>query len=531
MSAKRANGMQGLLSVWSSLSLSKRITLVAAVLATIGAFSLLARTASNPSMKVLYAGLDGRSAGEVISALERLSIDFEVRGDAIYVPASHRDVARMTLAGEGLPQSGQAGYELLDQLNGFSTTSDMFDATFWRAKEGELARTILSTPGVSSARVHIAHESGGPFARSVAEPNAVVTVTMGRGQLAPSQAKAIQYLVGAAVPGMVPEKVAVLDSSRGVILSPGDESTNPAEHEDIGGRERKIEMDILNILEARVGAGNARVQVALDIDRERESISERVFDPDGRVISAREVNEVTESSSGSGGQSVTVASNLPEGDDEAGGARSNSNRTETREVISYDMSEVRREREKLPGSIRRLSIAVLVNEVVEQPEGADAVLREAGELDTLRELVAQAAGFDEARGDSLTIQALPFRPRNNEGVLVEANPFASFMGRNLMSIIQLSVLAIVTLILGLFVVKPVLASQPADGGSLPLDDELSFEPLGQLPTYDEAQLAQDDDIGAVDPIETLQGIASEKPEEATALLKDWLDSEAAETAA
>ncbi|MEM8935798.1 MAG: flagellar basal-body MS-ring/collar protein FliF [Pseudomonadota bacterium] len=519
--------MSGLVSVWGTLTTQKKLALIAAVVATIGAFSMLARTASRPSMTLLYAGLEGRTAGDVITALEQMDVAFDVRGDAIYVPAQNRDSARMALAAKGLPQSGQAGYELLDTLNGFSTTSDMFDATYWRAKEGELARTITTTPGVSSARVHIATQSGGPFSRNAAEPTAVVTVTMGRGALKNAQANSIRYLVGSAVPGLSPESVAVLDSERGVVLSPGSSDPAMGDQEDASDREQRLESDILNILEARVGAGNARVQVALEIDREREAISERVFDPEGRVVAGREVNEVSETSTGSGGNTVTVASNLPEGEAGANGSQSSSSRTETREITTYDMSEVRREREKLPGAIQRLSIAVLVNEVADESDDGTPVLRDQAELDSLRNLVAQAAGFNEARGDTLSIEALAFKSLDGEGVLIAANPMGDFIERHLMTVIQIGVLAVVTLVLALFVVKPVLASEATGGSAGAL--EAGQDPMPMPAALED--LGPATPVAPPDPIELLKEIAVDKSDETADLLKTWLEAEPAEDAA
>ncbi|MCG8380139.1 MAG: flagellar M-ring protein FliF, partial [Proteobacteria bacterium] len=140
--------MQGLITVWRALPVAKRLMLVGAVTATIVAFSFLAKTASSPTMALLYSGLEPSAAGDVVAALEKMSIQTDVRGNAIYVPSNRRDFARMALARDGLPRQGQAGYELLEGLNGFSTNSDIFDVTYWRATEGELARTILATPGV-----------------------------------------------------------------------------------------------------------------------------------------------------------------------------------------------------------------------------------------------------------------------------------------------------------------------------------------------------------------------------------------------
>ena len=323
--------MPEIVKVWMSLPASKQLVLAAVLAATIFAFSMLARTASQPSMALLYSGLDASAAGEVVDELESMDIKVDVRNGAIFVPAGKRDSVRMKLAREGLPQQGQAGYELFEGLNGFSTTSEMFDVTYWRAMEGELARTITATPGVASARVHIAQERGKAFSRNKPKPKAVVTITMARGELSTGQANAVRYLVSSSVPGLSAEQVAVLDSDRGVILSPGEMGRDAVNQSDASMREQKMEADILDLLEARVGFGNARVQVALELDVEREAVTERVIDPSGRVISSRETTEVTETSSGANSTSVTVASNLPEGDVNGGGSQSNAERTQTDE--------------------------------------------------------------------------------------------------------------------------------------------------------------------------------------------------------
>ena len=131
-------------------------------------------------MSLLFGGLEARAAGDVIAALDQRGIPYDVRGGAIYVPTAQRDTLRMGLASEGLPTNGSQGYELLDSLSGFSTTSQMFDAAYWRAKEGELARTILASPHVRAARVHISTSATRPFQRDQA-PTAAVTVTTAGG--------------------------------------------------------------------------------------------------------------------------------------------------------------------------------------------------------------------------------------------------------------------------------------------------------------------------------------------------------------
>lgn len=443
------------MSLWQALDAKKRIIVAGATIAVFLAVLGVARFASAPGMSLLYAGLQGGAAGDVVAALEQDGVAFEVRGDSIYVDSSRRDSLRMVLAAQGLPANSGTGYELLDGLSGFGTTSQMFDAAYWRAKEGEIARTILANPLIRAARVHIAQAPSRPF-QGNQQAKASVTVTTAAAGLPAEQARALRHLVSAAVPGMVPEDVAVIDAVAGLL--PGDESSL---RPDALGEARADELrrNVERLLAARVGPGKAVVEVAVDVFTEREAITERTFDPQGRVA----ISQETESRSGTASQpggDVTVASNLPEGDAAAGAAGKSEN-SESRERVNYEVSETQREILRTPGAVKRLSVAVLVDgEVVVAEDGTQTVQpRSDEELAVLRDLVASAVGIDEARGDVLTIKSLAFQPDPTGGQLVEAGFLPALGPIDLMSVIQIVVLGLVALILGLFVIRPVLMSQ------------------------------------------------------------------------
>ena len=193
--------MQNVIAIWSALDLRRRIVVVGATLAMFVAVLWLGRIAGQPDMALLYAGLEPAAAGEVVAALDQRGVAYEVAGASIMVDASQRDSLRMSLATEGLPAAGASGYELLDNLSGFGTTSQMFDAAYWRAKEGELARTLLAMPDVKAARVHIASAPTRSF-QPGAEPSASVTLTTASGGMTEAQAQAVRHLVASAVAGM-----------------------------------------------------------------------------------------------------------------------------------------------------------------------------------------------------------------------------------------------------------------------------------------------------------------------------------------
>ncbi len=449
--------MQQILLVWTGLDTRRRIIVALATVAMFAAVLGLTRMASQPSMSLLYSGLDASAAGEVVAALEQQGVTYEVREGAILVDASRRDALRMTLAAEGMPANNGQGYELLDTLSGFGTTSQMFDAAYQRAKEGELARTIVASPQIKGARVHISNPSSNPFQRDL-KPTASVTVTARAGGITSAHAKALKYLVASAVAGLAPDDVSVIDGRGGLVL-PGDETPGTL----AGGSERALELrrNIERILEARVGFGNAVVEVSVETVTESEAIVERRFDPENRVAISTETEERSTTSSGSQSGSVTVASNLPEGD--AGSENSSrSENSETRERVNFEVSETTREVVRTPGGIRRVSVAVLIDglsntdpatgEVTWQPRPED-------ELEALRELVASAVGFDADRGDTITLKSMQFEPLT-EDVPDAAPSLLQALHLDTMSLIQLAVLAIVALVLGLFVVRPILSTRP-----------------------------------------------------------------------
>jgi flagellar M-ring protein FliF len=516
--------LQQLLSVWNALDARRRIIVSVATVAVFALVLLLAKTASTPSMALLYSGLEPSVSGEVVGALEQRGVAYKVQGNAIYVDATQRDLMRMSLASDGLPASGTAGYELLDNLTGFGTTAQMFDAAYWRAREGELARTILAWPQVKSVRVHIANPVQKPFAKS-AVPVASVTLKMAAGVLTAERARALQFLVASAVSGLSPDDVSIIDSDRGLIGSTDGMATGAAQ---ATTRAARFKTDIERLLTARVGAGNVIVAVAVDTVMAREKIVERRFDPDSRVAISSETTEVTGGSTDSGGTSVTVASNLPAGDAGAGGSTSKTSNTETRERTNFEVSETTRELINNPGKVSRINVAVLLNNLT--AIAADGTVtqtpRSPEELAQLKSIVESAIGFDPARGDTVSLQSLDFQPRAALGTLATASPFAGIIA-NSATMLQLGLLALVILALGLFVVRPILLAKSEPElpllPSLDLDVDLAELPLDQPFGVAGPEFNLEEDA-VLDPIENLRQIISERQDETVEVLKNWIET-------
>lgn len=461
--------MQQILELWQRLELKRRVIIVGATVAVFLAVLALSRVATRPDMALLFAGLEAETSGEVIAALEARGAIYEVRGSSIYVNSQARDELRMTLASDGLPGNGSRGYEILDSLSGFGTTAQMFDSAYWRAKEGELARTIAGGQSVRSARVHIAGVDGSPFSRNL-RPTASVSVSTLNGTVSPQQAQAIRHLVAGAVSGLLPEDVAVVDA-RGMLVSASGDQATPAEDNADGMRQR-----VQRLLEARVGQGNAIVELSVETVTERETIRERVIDPASRVAISTDTEETSGKENGSA-SGVTVASNLPDSGAAADGSSSSQN-TQSRERVNYEISETQREISREPGSVRRLSVAVLVNGTQSMSANGTPQMqaRSEEELDALKELVASAVGYDASRGDVITIKSMQFEPlaplpENTVPGLLERLHFDGT------ALLKTGILAIVALVLGLFVLRPLFSNARPP---LPAPQQLGIAPR-QMP--------------------------------------------------
>ncbi|MEM9670108.1 MAG: flagellar basal-body MS-ring/collar protein FliF [Pseudomonadota bacterium] len=491
-----------------NLPVQRQIMLGAAVAGMIIAMSVLARGLLQEPMGLLYSGLDPARSGEIMEALEQRNISYEIKGESIFVPKGERDSIRFSLAQDGLPRQDVQGYELLDNVNGFSITSEMYNASYWRAKEGELTRTVLAIPGVDSARVHIGANLRSGFTRNRTLPTASVTLSTTR-RLSADQAEAIQYLIALAVSGLSPDDVAVIDSEAGIIAGPNSDGAGAPglmANDVASGIEAKVQ----RLLEARVGPGNARVSVSVDLSRNMERISEVTFDPESRVVRQRTTNDSSEANEGGGsnGGAVTVASNLPQ--EQNPSSQQSSTIKNSVESVSYELNEVRRETERMPGEVQRISIAVLLNETAFSVDPAAAspaedASRIVGEFE---QLISIAAGVDLARGDAVTVELMPFSPVENEEGLVSSPGMAErLMEQYLWQAIQTVFVGVIVLALGFGVIRPMFKTSNAQlaGGSQGADGESAFP--------------------STDPVEFLKNFSSEKPDETAAILQDWLNTD------
>ena len=250
---------------------------------------------SRPEFNVLYSGLTREDVTRVSAVLRDANVAFDVNatGDTIFVRPGQSAQARTLLAEKGLPNSTSGGYELFDKIGSLGLTSFMQEITRVRALEGEIARTIQVIKGVKAARVHIVVPARGSFRREQLPPSASVVLRTD-GPADARTARSVRHLVAAAVPGMTPDKVTVLDSDGSLLGSDedgvGSSPTTMANLQRVVSR--AIQENVSKALTPYLGLDNFEVSVATQLSTDKRQTNETVYDPESRVQrSVRAVRE------------------------------------------------------------------------------------------------------------------------------------------------------------------------------------------------------------------------------------------------
>jgi flagellar M-ring protein FliF len=429
--------------------------------AVLGLLVVLALRAGDPPMALLYGDLDPRDAGQVVAALERQRIPHRIAGGGSQVLVPEADVPRLRLmlAREGLPAGGSVGYEIFDRGESLTTTPFQQDVNRLRALEGELSRTIRGLSGVRTARVHLVLPRREPFSRERGEAQASVVLAMtGAQRLDREGVQAVLHLVAAAVPGLRPQNVSIVDS-RGELLARGGQAlSGPAAAQTAEELRRANEIRLAraveDLLERTLGPGRVRAEASVEMDFDRVQTVEERFDPENQV--PRSTQSSTESSRNTEPGNVSVANQLPGNDPAGGGNRQEQSRQE--ETTNFEIGRLTRNTTREQPAIRRISVAVLVDGVWEPVAGGPPRFRErsAEELQRIAALARSAVGFSEARGDRVEVVNLRFA----EPPLADAAPDGfvilgqtvppALMGR----ILESAILALVALAAILLVGRP-----------------------------------------------------------------------------
>ncbi|MGY9000286.1 MAG: flagellar basal-body MS-ring/collar protein FliF [Rhodospirillales bacterium] len=515
-------------------------------------FIFMTTRLTGTSMELLFSNLDSKDSNQVIAQLQQQNIPYDVKdnGKQIFVPSDKVGSTRIALAQEGLPGSGTVGYEIFDKASALGTTNFMQNISLVRALEGELARTIRSLKAVHSARVHLVLPKRQLFSRTKQSATASVILKMrGSQKLAGERIAAIQHLVASSVPELDPARIAIVDD-KGNLLARGDDTDSDAARAN-NLIERKIAIEarlareLTELLTKSVGPGKVHVRIDADLDFDRITTTEETFNPDGQVVRSTRTIDENQSSTESESSAVTVQTNLPDaGQDSQNGPKASTSDAKTDEQVNFEISKKITNFSREVGTIRRLSVAVLVDgTMVDNGKGdKEYKARPAAEMDKLSKLVSSAIGFNKERGDTVEVINMKF---SNQRLDVEES-FDLFLGlqkSDLLRIAEVIVLSILALLVILLVVRPIISKAfEAQAASVASAEQQLLEqashaataisgPAGVPPDGME-ELEGLIDIDRVEDrvksasAQKVEDIINKHPEEALSILRSWIYAEA-----
>ncbi len=532
-----------------------RIGAMAGVAAALtGFFLYVFGLIAEPQKAILFSGLEARDASAVVAKLDALSVPYEQKGDGgtILIPADQVTKIRMQLATDGLPSAG-VGYEIFDKSDTFGTTAFVQNVNRLRALEGELARTIRSLDSIVSARVHLVIPDRQIFARDNQPPSASVVVKA-RARLSRGQVSAVQHLVAAAVAGLTPNNVALIDD-KGELLAggngDGDNASGAVQEERISGFEDRLRQRVENIVSSIVGPGHARVQVAADMDFNRVTETAETFDPDSKVVrSSQTVQQDSASKDNRAAAAVSVGTAIPGQAAPPAPAADNasvSNNTRNEETINYEISKTTKTQTLDAGQVKKLSVAVVVDGTyTPAANGArNYAPRSGDDMTKITALVRSAIGFDEKRGDQLQVTNMRFADIDTGAESPAAPAMLGLDSSALFKLAQILILSITALLVFLLVVRPMIrrlttpVAPVAGGAALPAPGTPGAPQLTHAPGEAQPQpqpagsplqpkresmidISQIDGQVRESSIRKVGDVVQAHPEEAMAILRTWL---------
>ncbi|MDH3251191.1 MAG: flagellar basal-body MS-ring/collar protein FliF [Ignavibacteria bacterium] len=383
-------------SLADRLNATQKLVIAGATITVLAAFIGLVVLVNQPVYGTLFSNLAPADASKVVEKLKEKQVAYRLEdsGRTVLIPRDQVYDLRLSLAGEGLPQSSVAGYEIFDRTN-LGVSDFVQRMNMRRAQEGELARTILTLNEVEGVRVHIVLPDKVLFKED--EKPATASVVLKLRSAAPLKRDVIDgiaHLVASSVEGLEASNVTILDS-RGVLLSNNTKANTFAaltasQYELQQSVESYVAGKARGILEGVVGSGNALVEVNADLDFRKVERTLEQYDPDNAAVRSEQLTE----------ERTTVGDSLPPS-------------TRSNNITNYEVNKTIEHVVENVGNIKRLSVAVVVNGVQKEVENngqpsKEITPRSQKELDQLTDLVKKAVGFTPQRNDEVTVINLPF---------------------------------------------------------------------------------------------------------------------------
>lgn len=503
------------LRFWQKLGVKERYLIIgSSLLVFVAILAWSYWWGSRPDLVPLFTGMEARDAGEVAAKLKELKITYEPQetagGTAILVQAKDVHRVRLELASQGLPR-GHKGFEIFDQ-NKFGVTEFQNKVYLLQALQGELTRTIEQMAEVEKARVHIVMPEDSLYKKNEKPATASIMLKLRpSAQLSKQQIKGIVNLVAHSIQGLKPENVTIVDNL-GRILNETPEgelsgAVTLTQLEMTKKVQEDLQKNIQSLLDQVLGAGKAAARVNVELSFDQRIVDRQIFEPvvddKGIIRSSQEANENYKGNSMNPGGPAGTASNIP------GYVTGNNNQSnyEKKEVTkNYEINETKEKVVSAPGTIKRLTVAVLVDENINKAQ-----------QDSLAKTVSSAIGLNTARGDVVSIESITFNTELADKQLREEQELAKQQNQVFWLKVGLAVLALVAV---MYFVRTYLRRKEVE------DEIMIDQTLAQAESLDTqtVALSQEEQERASER-EAIEKMAKSKPEDVAQLIKVWLAEE------
>lgn len=503
----------------------------------------------NDHYAVLFEGMNASDNALVLQHLQQNQIPYKiVNEDTILIPRDKVYEQRISLASQGIPKTSKVGFEIFDTKD-FGMTDEEQKVKFLRAIEGELSRTIEFLSPIQKAHVLIAMPKQSVFVSQQTPPTASVTLGLRPGaQLTNAQIFGIKNLVAAAVPNLSIDNVKLV-SQNGEPLGEDDELTSSKEAAAAQLKykhniERALEVKIINILSPVVGGEDkvvARVNADFDFSQ-RKSLQE-IYDPNNVVRSEQNLEEKREGGEKKevGGVPGAVSNIGPVQGLEDNGSKEKYEKTQN--TTNYEVGKTVNEIKGEFGLLTRLSAAVVVDGrykkvLKDGVESIEYVPMSEEEMEKINSLVKQAIGYNQKRGDDVTVSNFEFNAKTENYVPATAfERFASRIESYLAPFMPMLKYVIVALIIFVFYKKIIvpftermlevqnIEEEKVESLFEVADDEdEDLNRFGEMRKRVEEQLGigknlNEDEIKYDVLLEKIKNVIEEKPEEVATLFK------------
>ena len=409
-------------------TMGKRVALGGGIALVVAIMIALWMWSQAPEYRVLFSNYSDRDGGAITASLDQMGVKYKFSegGTAILVPSEQIHDLRLKLAAQGLPKGGNVGFELLENQK-LGVSQFVEQVNYQRSLEGELARSIQSLGPVSSARVHLAMPKPSVFVREQQKPTASVVLTLQPGRaLDPGQVSAIVHLVASSVPDLTVGNVTVVDQT-GNLLSdtsnkgPGAKQLDPSQLKYVDQVQQNIIKQVESIIAPLVGKENVRAEATAEIDFAQVDTAAEMYKPNSppepQAIRSQQTSESTQPGNGASGipgalsnQPPGVATAPIDGQPPAAPAPA-AGPTRKDATTNYEVDKTIRYEQRQMGGIKRLTVGVVVNyrRSIDPKTGKITIKPlAAAEVAQINELVKQAMGYSQGRGDTLNVTNAPF---------------------------------------------------------------------------------------------------------------------------